>query len=157
MFLVPKKFFVTSGSAVSAVSELNAFDLALYNAEISEQNLVTVSSIIPIGAEETSDKTMQMGAITHCVLAQNRGTGNENIAAGIAYAMRKDGKGGYVVESHINGDGESVKNDLKEKMDEMSRIRGVELGEMRYAVEELHVPEGKHGCCVAALVFTEYR
>lgn len=51
MYLVPSQFFITSSSAVSEVSGLNAFDRALANAGIGEQNLVSVSSVIPIGAK----------------------------------------------------------------------------------------------------------
>ena len=39
-FLVPKRFFVTSGVAEGAMSELSAFDLALKDAGITDLNLV---------------------------------------------------------------------------------------------------------------------
>lgn len=157
MELVPSKFFVTHSSAVSRTSDLNAFDKALIDAGIGEQNLVSVSSVIPIGAERVEPCEMPMGAVTHCVLAQMRGTEGETIAAGIAYAYRKDGKGGYVAEGHIHGSAESLKEILSWKMDEMSKIRNVEFQEVRYATEELKIPMDHYGCCVAALVFTEYR
>jgi len=51
MELVPTKFFITHSSAVSETSDLNAFDKALLKAGIGELNLVSVSSVIPIGAE----------------------------------------------------------------------------------------------------------
>jgi arginine decarboxylase len=142
---------------VSKTSDLNAFDKALISAGIGEQNLVSVSSVIPIGAEKIEPCEMPMGAITHCVLAQMRGTEGETIAAGIAYAYRKDGKGGYVAEGHIHGSAESLKEILSWKMDEMAKIRDVEFDEIRYATEELKIPMDNYGCCVAALVFTEYR
>ncbi len=157
MELVPSKFFITHSSAVSRTSDLNAFDKALINAGIGEQNLVSVSSVIPIGAERIEPCEMPMGAVTHCVLAQMRGTEGETIAAGIAYAYRKDGKGGYVAEGHIHGSAESLKEILSWKMDEMARIRDVEFQEIRYATEDLKIPMDHYGCCVAALVFTEYR
>ena len=91
MKLIPTKFFITSSSAVSPISGLNAFDRALIGAGIGEQNLVSVSSVIPIGAEQISPVELPMGAITHCVLAQMRGTEGEMISAGIAYGFRKDG------------------------------------------------------------------
>ena len=37
MLPIPTKFFVTSGKAVSKVSDLNAFDEALQNAGLAEQ------------------------------------------------------------------------------------------------------------------------
>jgi arginine decarboxylase len=157
MELVPSRFFVTHSSAVSRTSDLNAFDKALIKAGIGEQNLVSVSSVIPIGAEKVEPCEMSMGAITHCVLAQMRGTEGETIAAGIAYAYRKDGKGGYVAEGHIHGSAESLREILSWKMDEMARIRNVEFEEIRYATEDLKIPMDHYGCCVAALVFSEYR
>ena len=157
MELVPSKFFVTHSSAVSKTSDLNAFDKALIKAGIGEQNLVSVSSVIPIGAEEVEPCEMSMGAVTHCVLAQMRGTEGETIAAGIAYTRRKDGKGGYVAEGHIHGSGESLREILSCKMEEMAEIRNLEFEEIHFAIEELKIPMDNYGCCVAALVFTEYR
>ena len=157
MELVPTKFFITSGNATSEVSDLNAFDKALRNARICEQNLVSVSSVIPIGAERVEVCEMPMGAVTFCVLAQMRGCEGETISAGIAYTYRKDGKGGYVAEAHMHGCGESLKENLRCKMAEMSKLRGVEFGEINYEIQELVIPKGNYGCCLASLVFTEYR
>lgn len=156
MNLIPSEFFVTSGSASSSISALNAFDRALIGAGIGEQNLVSVSSVIPIGAKLTENRNMPMGTVTHCVLAQMRGYEGETISAGIAYVMRKDGKGGYVAEGHLHGSEDSLKKDLGWKMKEMGRIRNVELGEITFITEELKIPTNDYGCCVAALVFTEY-
>ena len=157
MYLIPKEFFITSGKALSEVSDLNAFDLALLHAGIEEQNLVAVSSIIPPEAKEVPKTRLPMGAVTHCVLAQMRGKGGDRISAGIGYAFRKDGNGGYVAESHIFGGPEAVRNDLIRKVKEMERIRGIELGEPEIISETIDVPEGQYGCCVASLVFTSYR
>ncbi len=157
MYLVPSEFFITSSSATSEVSGLNAFDRALLKAGIGEQNMVAVSSVIPMGAKEIPRRELPMGAVTHCVLAQMRGTEGEMIAAGIAYAYRKDGKGGYVAEGHIHGSKESLKAELRWKMEEMGRIRDTELDEIHYVIEELQIPIDNYGCCLASLVFTEYQ
>ncbi|MDR0524175.1 MAG: pyruvoyl-dependent arginine decarboxylase [Candidatus Methanoplasma sp.] len=157
MHLVPSKFFVASGKASSPVSDLNAFDLALHRAGISEQNLVAVSSVIPEGAEEAPAAEMPMGAVTHCVLSQIRGPGGSRISAGIAYARRADGRGGYVAEGRLFGSADALRAELGDKMREMARMRGVELEGLRIVAEEMSVPSGEHGCCVAALVFSEYR
>ncbi|NLU45962.1 MAG: pyruvoyl-dependent arginine decarboxylase [Euryarchaeota archaeon] len=157
MGLVPTRFFITAGKAASGISELNAFDVALIEAGIAEQNLLAVSSVIPIGAERQELTEMEMGAVTHCVMSQMRGRDGEVIAAGIAYAYRKDGRGGYVAEGHLHGSATDLDRELRDKMREMARIRGVELNEVSTLTEELRVPEGRFGCCVVALVFTEYR
>jgi Uncharacterized conserved protein len=156
MQLTPAEFFLTSGKATSPVSDLNAFDRALIYAGIGEQNLVAVSSVIPIGSKEVGICELPMGAITHCVLSQMRGKEDEIISAGIAYTFRKDGKGGYVAEGHLHGSGADLKSELKRKMKDMSEIRGVEFEKIEYLIEEMKVPRGCYGCCISALVFTEY-
>ncbi|MCL2147757.1 MAG: pyruvoyl-dependent arginine decarboxylase [Methanomassiliicoccaceae archaeon] len=156
MQLVPTKYFVTSGRASSRVSGLNAFDMALMSAGICEQNLVAVSSVIPEGAVMTAPAAIPMGAVTHCVISQIRGEGGA-ISAGIAYALREDGKGGYVAEGRLEGPGEGLRSELERRVGEMSSARGVAFGETRFLIEEMDVPDGMYGCCLAALVFTEYR
>lgn len=157
MELLPTEFFITSGKATSETSDLNAFDVALIKAGIGELNLVAVSSVIPKDAEITEFRELSMGAVTHCVLSQMRGHEGEMISAGIAYAYRKDGNGGYVAEGHIHGGGNYLRTELEKKMKEMGRIRGVELEDVSFRIEEMKVPLGEYGCCLAALVFTEYR
>ncbi|MDR1690512.1 MAG: pyruvoyl-dependent arginine decarboxylase [Candidatus Methanoplasma sp.] len=157
MQLIPTRYFITSGKAVSGTSPLNAFDRALMAAGISEQNLVAVSSVIPDGSAMVDRIELPMGAVTHCVLSQMRGKSKETISAGIAYAYRKDGKGGYVAEGHLHGSGESLRDELDKKVREMSKIRNTEFGETHFVIEEMQVPESMYGCCIASLVFTEYR
>ena len=154
--LVPSKYFITSATATSQVSDLNAFDLALLRAGMSEQNMVAVSSVIPDGAEEVEACELPMGMVTFCVLSQMRGRGGDLVAAGIAYAKRTDGHGGYVAEGHLHGSGEDLRLELERKMREMSRIRGVDFGKIGCRIEELHIPEGEYGCALSALVFAEF-
>ncbi len=156
MHLVPKKFFVTSGSAVSEVSDLNAFDKALIKAEIGEQNIISVTSVLPKGAKQVPIRELSMGEITHCVLAQMRGNEGEMISSGIAYAHREDGKGGYVAEGHLHGTRKALKEVLTWKMDEMSKLRDIEFKKIHYKLEEISIPMDHYGACVAALVFVEY-
>ncbi len=151
--LPPKKFFVTSGRAVSRVSDLNAFDEALLNAGIGEQNLVYVSSILPIGVKQTRRANLEMGAITHCVLARQTGSEGETISAGIAYGFRDDGYGGYVAEGHMHGNGKALREVLEWKMAEMAKLRGIKFKTIDYKIEELSVPMDHYGVCLAALVF----
>lgn len=157
MYLIPSEFFVTSGSASSEISDLNAFDIALREAGIEEQNLVAVSSVIPPEAVEVPRKRLPMGAVTHCVLAQMRGRSGDRIAAGIAYTYRKDGYGGYVAEGHIFGGEDALREQLRQKIKGMEALRGIELEEPTIVTESILVPDGMYGCCIASLVFTEYR
>ena len=153
MLPVPTKFFVTSGKAVSKVSDLNAFDEALQNAGLSEQNLVSVSSVLPIGVRQVRQKDLPMGAITFCVLAQQRGGEGETISAGIAYGFRDDGRGGYVAEGHMHGQKKSLQEVLEWKMGEMAKLRGIQFRRLEYKIEELNIPMDHYGACLAAVVF----
>lgn len=154
--MVPSRFFVTKGAALNDVSTLNAFDDALIAGGIGEQNLVPVSSVIPVGAVRTEKTVLPMGAITHCVLARRDSAGGERISAGIAYAMRKDGMGGYVAEADGACGTDELIGKLKDRLDAIAGARGVALARHEYVVSELSVPEGTNGCCIASLVFTEY-
>lgn len=149
----PQKFFVTSGKAVSRVSDLNAFDEALLNAGIGEINLVYVSSILPVGIKQTRRQTLPMGAITHCVLAQQRGGEGETVSAGIAYGFRDDDLGGYIAEGHIHGTGKGLREVLEWKMAEMAKLRGVKFRSIEYKIEDVSIPMDHYGACLAALVF----
>ena len=71
---LPTKLFFTKG--VGRHKEyLSSFELALRNARIEICNLVTVSSIFPIGCKRISIdegvKLITPGQITHCVMARN--------------------------------------------------------------------------------------
>jgi len=153
MLPIPTKFFVTSGKAVSKVSDLNAFDTALLDAGLSEQNLVSVSSVMPIGIRPAKRRELPMGAITHCVLAQQRGGEGEMISAGICWGSRDDGMGGYVAEGHMHGTARALREVLEWKIGEMAKLRGVKFRKLEYKIEELSIPMDHYGACLAALVF----
>lgn len=153
MLPLPAKFFVTSGKAVSRVSDLNAFDEALLNAGIGEQNLVSVSSVLPVEIKQVKRRDLPTGSITYCVLAQQRGGEGEMICAGIAYGFREDGLGGYVAEGHMHGTGKALKEVLEWKLGEMAKLRGIKFGKIEYKIEELSMPMDHYGACLAALVF----
>src|SRR2546428_10933329 len=145
MLPLPTKFFVTSGKAVSKVSDLNAFDEALQNAGLAEQNIVSVSSVLPIGIKAVRRRDLPMGAITHCVLAQQRGGEGETISAGIAFGFRDDGSGGYVAGGHMHGTKNSLREGLEWKMGEMAKLRGVKIRRVDYRKEAISNPMDHHG------------
>jgi len=150
---VPTRFFVTSGKGINKTSELNAFDLALLQARIGEQNLVSVSSVLPIGIRQVERVPIARGAITHTVLARMGGGEGEVISAGIAYGFRTDGQGGYVAEGHVHGTQKSLKEFLRWRMEEIAHFRGVDLRRINYRTEELVIPQDHYGVCIAACVF----
>ena len=91
---LPTKLFFTKG--VGRHKEyLSSFELALRNARIEICNLVTVSSIFPIGCKRISIdegvKLITPGQITHCVMARNStNEPNRLIASSIGVALPAD-------------------------------------------------------------------
>jgi arginine decarboxylase len=153
MIQLPTRFFVASGKAASTISGLNAFDQALVTAGISEANLVPVSSVLPKGIRQVEKTAIERGAITFCVLAREDGDGGKTISAGLAYVMRKDGAGGYVAEGHMHGTAAELHAELEARAKQMAGHRGIKIEEPVYVIEELEIPKGRHGSCMAALVF----
>jgi arginine decarboxylase len=151
--MIPKEFFVTSGKATSKVSELNAFDLALKKAGISQCNLVSVSSILPPKCKERKWKDIPIGAITYAVVARTDGKEKTTIGAGIAWTWEKDRKYGIVTEAHGNMNLKTLRELLEWKIREMAKIREIEIDEISYRTETLNVPENSYGSVIAALVY----
>lgn len=113
---VPTKVFFTKGVGVNK-EYLTSFELALRDAGIQKQNLVTVSSILPPDAKELSwdegIKFLQPGQITFAVMARNStNEPNRLIAASIGYARpiinpnypSTEPRYGYLSEHHPFGE-----------------------------------------------------
>ena len=151
--MIPKEFFVTSGKAVSPVSELNAFDLALKKAGIAQCNLVCVSSILPRECKEINKQNIEAGSITYSVLARMDGDEGTTIGAGIAWAWAKSKKYGLVAEAHGYMDKKALEETLEWKIKEMAKIRGIKIGQIQMRIEVQRVPMDNYGCVISALVY----
>jgi arginine decarboxylase len=153
---LPKAFFMTKGKASSAISPLNAFDEALMDAGITQCNIVSVSSILPPDAKEIEPVSLTPGTITFAVLARMDGGSRETIGTGVAYAICSSQLGsgyGIVAEAHGYKDERALKAELKYKLDQMAKVRGLIVKQVKYTVESMEVPRGKDGCVVSALVY----
>lgn len=121
MFPVPTSVFITRGVGVHKYP-LTAFEYALRDADIEQQNLVSVSSIIPPNCElmtrDDGIRTLRPGEITFCVMA--RADTNEpgrRIAASIGLARPKDrSMYGYISEHHGFGMTELEAGDYAEDL-----------------------------------------
>ncbi|MCX8204694.1 MAG: pyruvoyl-dependent arginine decarboxylase [Candidatus Nezhaarchaeota archaeon] len=154
---LPRKFFVTGGKAINPKSPLNAFDEALMDAGIAQYNIVPVSSIVPPDAVEVSSIDLTPGAVVFAVLARMDGVSGETISAGVAWgwARRPNGYGyGLVAEAYGHKGGRALEEELRVKVEEMAKVRGMEVEGVRCRVESIErVPEGTYGCVVAAFVY----
>jgi arginine decarboxylase len=105
MFPVPTSFFLTSGVGIHR-ERLTAFELALRDADIEQQNLVSVSSILPPGCEQIERNrgvgTMRPGEITFCVMARTEtDEPGRRIHSSIGLARPTDtAMYGYISEHH---------------------------------------------------------
>lgn len=108
MLSIPNRFFLTSGIGVHR-ERLTAFELALRDADIEQQNLVSISSILPPGCSEIDRQggvaTLQPGEITFSVMA--RAETNEpgrRINSSVGLARPSDpSMYGYISEHHGYG------------------------------------------------------
>ena len=155
---LPKKFFTTSGSALSSVSPLNAYDAALVKAGISQCNLVYVSSILPPDAEEVEAVNITPGTITFCVMSRMDGEGERRISAGIGWGWIKNSEASYgiVAEAHGCKDEASLQAEISRKLEEMARVRNMRLTRLGVRVESLEVPKGMYGCVLTALIYVPW-
>lgn len=154
-FLVPGRYFVTSGVANGAPSELNAADIALLEAGLGDCNLVGVSSIIPSGAEEVGPVPIPKGAVTFCVLARMTGEEGDRVGAGLAWAMGRTQDGrryGIVAENHGSGLPNEIESLVRADLLGMAQARRMVLEEVRTRVESITCRDG-HGCAVVVLVY----
>ena len=119
--IVPSKAFFTKGAGFHK-NELQSYELALRNAGIEKQNIVSVSSIFPpnceiIGLEEGL-KLLKPGQITFCVMA--RLSANEygrmlGASVGIAFPSDRN-QYGYISEYHAYGKEEVEVGDFAEDL-----------------------------------------
>jgi len=103
--MIPKQVFLTTGVA-SHRDQLVAFEFALREADIEQQNIVTVSSILPPHCElipkEEGVKTLRPGEITHAVMARietNEPGRLLHASIGLARPAQPD-RYGYISELH---------------------------------------------------------
>ena len=105
MFPIPTSIFLTRGVGIHR-HQLTAFEFALRDADIEQQNLVTVSSIFPPRCElisrDAGVTTLKPGEVTFCVMA--RAEINEPgrlVLASIGLARPADpAMYGYISEHH---------------------------------------------------------
>lgn len=105
MFPTPVRVFLTKGIGAHRHA-LTAFELALRDADIEQQNLVYVSSIVPphctLISREVGVEVLKPGDITFCVMARietNEPGRLVHASVGLARPADPDGYG-YISEHH---------------------------------------------------------
>lgn len=132
-------------------TELNAFDNALYEAEIGDVNLIKVSSMLEANTKVEKLPKLKAGSMVNCVLSSltSKNKGDELIAC-IAVAIGEEL--GCVVETNgINQNPEDVKNEAIEMVKYMMNKRDVKIKEL--IVEEAHHTVEEIGSAIAAVIY----
>ncbi len=118
---VPRKIFFTKGVGVEK-EYLASFEAALRDAQIEKFNIVTVSSIYPVGCKRVSVEKgleeLKPGQIVHAVMARNAtNEPNRQIASSIGVAIPKDkSMYGYLSEHHPFGETSEFAGDYAEDL-----------------------------------------
>ena len=132
--LVPQRIFLTKGVGRSK-HKLKSFEEALRVAGVAQQNLVSVSSILPAGCKivpkDRGLPELSAGQITFCVMA--REDTNEHgrlVASSIGVAVPRDPKKwGYLSEVHGHGLNRREAEDMAEDLaaDMLGTTLGLEV------------------------------
>ena len=149
MFPTPARVFLTRGIGVHRHA-LTAFEFALRDADIEQQNLVYVSSILPPRCDliprEVGSAALRPGDITFCVMARiETNEPGRHIHAGVGLARPADPETyGYISEHHGFGQTAEQSGDTAEDLaaSMLASTLGLdfdpdELGTMGHALEEL--------------------
>lgn len=98
---------------------LSAFDSALYNAGVSNYNLLVLSSIIPPGSviqkiKKFNTPPEEFGHKLYVVRAEMRSNeAKKFLAAGVGWYLLEDGKGLFVEHELISDSRQAAKSDLE--------------------------------------------
>ena len=118
---VPKEIFFTKGVGVHK-EYLASFELALRSAHIEKFNIVTVSSIYPVGCKRVTVtkglNKLKPGQIIHAVMARNAtNEPNRLIASSLGIARPADtSMYGYLSEHHPFGESAKKSGDYAEDL-----------------------------------------
>ena len=180
MFPMPTSMFLTRGVGIHR-HRLTAFEFALRDADIEQQNLVSVSSILPPRCQlierAAGVATLQPGEITFCVMARaETDEPGRRIASSIGLAQPKDpALYGYISEHHGFGMTEQESGEYAEDLaatmlastlgidfdpnagwNERSQIYEMSdliVGSLSVTAAAEGAPDGHWTCAVVAAVF----
>ena len=151
MWNIPTKAALVAADA-DGPFELVAFDNALRKAGIAELNLVTLSSIWPLGCKIVKMPRPEPGMITPVVMAKiSSSTPGQKIAAAVGIAISETSHG-IISEYHDIGISQKTAGQTAEAMVKyMMEKRGLEPTKVT-SISAGHIAKS-HGAALAAVVF----
>lgn len=149
----PDVFCLVQGAA-EGNTPLNAFDNALLNAGIGDLNLVRLSSIIPPGATQICEETLNFPAGGFLPIAYahvNSNTSGQIISAAVAVGIPEDPNvAGVIMEHGANDPLIQTESVAQKKVQDAFKSRNRELKEIRLTGIEHQVE--KCGTAIAGIV-----
>lgn len=152
-----KKIQITKGVG-QGVTDIAAFDSALFNAGIANYNLIRLSSIIPpnhqIQIGKAQIQEAEFGHKLYLVYASEiqREIGKE-AWAGIGWVLVEDGSGRGLFTEHEGGSREEVESLIKETLSSMITYRSDSYGPIQSEIVGT-VCEGEPVCALVAAVYS---
>lgn len=166
--LIPETFFVTKGSGESDL-ELHAgsYHMALYDAGISDFNIMTYSSVLPATARLATMDEIDLppfGSELKSILAVSHGQQDEFVSAGVVYAwMYSDENfdekvGGLVCEVSGRYRIEELESRLIRVINDLhiKTYSQYYLGELNFITEGITI-EKRYGTALAGLCFVDFK
>jgi arginine decarboxylase len=165
--LIPHTFFVTKGSGDSELEmHAGSYHMALFDAGISDFNIMSYSSVIPATAHLTSIDEIDLppfGSELKTIMAVAHGQQDEFVSAGVVYAWMYEDEnfdnkiGGLVCEvsgryriEELEGRLIRVINDLHQRT-----YGKYFLGELNFITEGITITK-RYGTALAALCFVDF-
>lgn len=160
---IPRKYFVTKGIGESQhTHHAGSFHLALEDARIETQNIMTYSSILPKEAIEIErPDELIFGGVMECIMSKFEGHKGELLSAGIAYGWLYDENdekiGGVVVERNGSFTEEELRMQLKNSLTELKRrsFSNYKMLEGEY-ITQTFIPTEAYGTALVAICFVDY-
>ncbi len=135
MFGKLEHFIIVSGTGRGR-THLNAFDAALYDAGISQYNLVRISSILPPFVKEHTHIPLPQGSLLP--IAYGHIESSEEgvlITAGVSVAIPKDAsKHGVIMEYSGYLSEKEAESLLIQMAEDAMKLRGIEIKEIKVKV-----------------------
>lgn len=112
---------------------LSAFDAALFDAGVSNYNLLALSSIVPPGSviklQKYKTPESEYGHRLYVVMSENRSReSGRYIGAAIGWCQEEDGRGVFVEHHFTENSEEAVRNllqeEVKHSLTDLCRLRG---------------------------------
>ena len=130
---------------------MNAFDNALYEAEIGDVNLIKVSSMLEANTQVEKLPKLKAGSMVNCVLSSlTSNKKGDKLVACVAVAIGEEL--GCVVEANgVNQNPEDVKNEAIDMVKYMMNKRNVKIKEL--IVEEANHTVEEIGSAIAAVIY----